>query len=65
MDENEAQPIQASNYITEGTWRGMPLWDCTLCAWNTLDSREAAIEHVMTVHLDPPLDVIEERLEEE
>ena len=46
--------MSASEAFTERTWHAMPLYECSSCAFNTLD-RSAMIEHQQIEHRVAPV----------
>jgi len=47
------------NLVDEGKWKGMTQWKCTLCPFDSVESKDAVIEHILQVHLAPPQRVIQ------
>lgn len=47
------QPLQAADYVREGTWHGLAKWECKLCPWDTMKGEDVAIAHVVERHMPP------------
>lgn len=39
------------NLVEDGEWKGMAQWKCTLCAFDSVESKDAVIAHILKVHM--------------
>jgi len=51
--QGEESPPNAQLY-TKGEWKGLPMWHCTVCGWDTLVSEQEMIEHIEACHTPKP-----------
>jgi|GEM_PF-6233352 hypothetical protein len=45
------QELEAPPLFRIGTWSGLPIWQCNLCEWDTLDGEAQMMIHLANRHM--------------